>query len=248
MDRYGLLGKNISYSFSKGHFTEKFNAESLNAIYENFDIPSIAEFSEVLKEKNLKGLNVTIPYKLDVIPFMDTLDASAKNIGAVNVIKLQENGKLIGYNSDYFGFKNSLEPLLKPSTKKALILGTGGASKAVAYALKTLNIAYTFVSRTPDTDQNRIAYGDLNKELLASHHLIINCSPLGTHPNVDQCPDIPYEYLTENHILYDLIYNPAETLFLKKGVERGSTTCNGLQMLILQAEKSWEIWKAKDAF
>ena len=144
------------------------------------------------------------------------------------------------------GFKKSLEPLLKPTTKKALILGTGGASNAVAYALQTLGIAYVFVSRSPDPEQNRISYADLNQELLASHHLIVNCSPLGTHPNVDQCPDIPYEYLTKDHILYDLIYNPAETLFMKKGAKKSATTSNGLQMLILQAEKSWEIWNADD--
>ena len=247
MDRYGLLGKNISYSFSKGHFTKKFEQEEFNATYENFDIPYISEFPNVLIEKNLKGLNVTIPYKLEVIPYMDALHESAKNIGAVNVIKLQKNGKLIGYNSDYFGFKKSLEPLLKEHTKKALILGTGGASKAIAYALQTLNIEYTFVSRTPDTSQNRISYTDLTKEVIETHHLIINCSPIGTHPAIDQCPDIPYSLLTSKHILYDLIYNPSETLFLKKGKERGTVISNGLQMLVLQAEKSWEIWKSNDA-
>ncbi len=245
MDRYGLLGKNISYSFSRGYFSEKFKKEGLDSSYENFDIPSITEFPKVLKEKNLKGINVTIPYKLEVIPFMDQLDESAEHIGAVNVIKLQENGTLIGYNSDYYGFKNSLQPLLKPNTKKALILGTGGASKAIAYALKTLGIAYSFVSRTPEASQNRISYADLDKELLASHHLIVNCSPIGTHPKVDQCPDIPYQFLTSDHILYDLIYNPEETLFLKKGKEKGAAICNGLQMLILQADKSWEIWNEK---
>lgn len=246
MKRYGLLGKNIGYSFSKGFFGEKFKKEQLACSYENFDLDTIADFPSILKLKNLSGINVTIPYKEDVIAFLDELHDTAKEIGAVNVIKFdKKNNKLIGYNSDYYGFKNSLTPVLKSNTKNALILGTGGASKAIAYALKTLNITYTFVSRNPDPKDPRpmMAYTDLNEKWIKNTQLIINCTPLGTHPDTELCPPIPYQYVTNNHILYDLIYNPPVSLFLQKGLAQHATTCNGQQMLILQAEKSWEIWE-----
>ncbi|MBQ0735773.1 shikimate dehydrogenase family protein [Aquimarina celericrescens] len=237
---YGLLGRNISYSFSKGYFSEKFNRENSNCEYSNFDLTEIEELKQVINNSNIRGLNVTIPYKEAVIPYLDNLDPIAKKIGAVNVIKIEKDQSLTGYNSDYYGFIESLKPLLSKTIKKALILGTGGASKAIGYALQKLGISYTFVSRNPEF--NEMGYNDLNEDIIRSHKLIINCTPLGTHPNIDDYPDIPYEHLTENHVLYDLIYNPDQTTFMKKGQKQGARTSNGLQMLILQAEKAWEIW------
>lgn len=242
MKRYGLLGKNIGYSFSKNHFTEKFIKEDLHCTYENFDIGRIDEIKKIVQLPNLKGLNVTIPYKEEVISYLDDLDPIAKEIGAINVIKIDKNLKLKGYNSDCYGFSESLKPLLNTSIKKALILGTGGASKAIAYTLRQLDIAYVFVSRNPEP--NQLSYSDLDEDFIRAHKLIINCTPIGTHPNVENYPDIPYEYLTENHVLYDLIYNPSETTFMKKGKSNGAIVSNGLQMLILQAEKAWEIWNS----
>lgn len=240
--RFGLLGRNISYSFSKGHFTEKFNDSVFEGYsYENFDIPHINHFTELIKNNpDIKGLNVTIPYKEAVLPFLDKLSKKAKDIGAVNTIKFTKKGHLKGYNTDYYGFKKSLEPLLQPHHTKALILGTGGAAKAVAYALDELGIVYTFVSR--ENKEKTIRYNLLNATIFENHTIVINCTPLGTSPNLDQFPDIPYEFFTEKHIAYDLIYNPAETVFLKKAKKRGATIKNGLEMLILQAEKAWKIW------
>ncbi|WP_442267137.1 shikimate dehydrogenase family protein [Tenacibaculum sp. ZS6-P6] len=241
---FGLIGKNISYSFSRGYFAEKFEMLDLHDHeYVNFDLTVINELDDVLKEYNssLKGMNVTIPYKEEIIPFLDKVDKKAKKIGAVNTIKISKKGKLKGYNTDYYGFKNSLKPLLKEKHKKALILGTGGASKAIAYALKKLNIEYAFVSRKAKNEA-MFSYNDLNKTVVEDHLVIINCTPLGTSPNITQKPNIPYQYIGEHHILYDLIYNPAESAFLKSGKENGATIKNGLQMLELQAEKAWEIW------
>ncbi|HKO75748.1 MAG TPA: shikimate dehydrogenase [Flavobacterium sp.] len=240
--RFGLLGRNISYSFSKGYFTEKFSKEHFEGCtYENFDIPEINNFTE-LKENNtdLNGLNVTIPYKESVIPFLDKLSKNAEQIGAVNTIKFTKKGKLKGYNTDYYGFKKSLEPLLESHHKKALILGTGGASKGVAFALDQLDITYTFVSR--EAKQNCIDYSLINATTFDNYQIIINCTPVGTSPNVDLFPLIPYEYFTEKHIAYDLIYNPAETQFLSKAKAQGAQIKNGLDMLIFQAEKAWKIW------
>ncbi|RZJ31475.1 MAG: shikimate dehydrogenase [Flavobacterium sp.] len=235
---FGLVGKNISYSFSRGYFSEKFETLRLEAEYKNFDINHISEFPKIITP-NLKGLNVTIPYKESVIPYLDELSQTAKAIGAVNTIELK-NGRLIGHNTDYFGFQKSLEPLLQSHHKKALILGTGGASKAVAYALKNIGIDFAFVSRNADV--NSISYESLDKSTFKEYQIIINTTPLGTFPNVDSAPDIPYELFTNQHIAYDLIYNPEETLFLKKAKSNGAITKNGLEMLQLQAEKSWEIW------
>ncbi|MDR6846059.1 shikimate dehydrogenase [Flavobacterium granuli] len=240
--RFGLLGRNISYSFSKGYFTEKFSKEHFEGCtYENFDIPEINNFTE-LKENNtdLNGLNVTIPYKESVIPFLDKLSKNAKQIGAVNTIKFTKKGKLKGYNTDYYGFKKSLEPLLQPHHKKALILGTGGASKGVAFALDQLDITYIFVSR--EAKENCIDYSLINATTFDNYQIIINCTPVGTTPNVDLFPLIPYEFFTEKHIAYDLIYNPAETQFLNKAKAQGAQIKNGLDMLIFQAEKAWKIW------
>lgn len=240
--RFGLLGRNISYSFSKGYFTEKFSNEYFtNCSYENFDIPDINFFTELRKNNtDLNGLNVTIPYKETVIPFLDKLSKNASQIGAVNTIKFTKKGKLKGYNTDYYGFKKSLEPLLQPHHKKALILGTGGASKGVAFALDQLKIAYTFVSR--EAKENCIDYTRINATTFDNYQIIINCTPVGTSPNIDLFPLIPYEFFTDKHIAYDLIYNPAETQFLKKAKAQGAQIKNGLDMLVFQAEKAWKIW------
>lgn len=241
MSKYGLLGKNISYSFSKTYFTEKFGKENLLHSYENFDIPAIELLPKILAETdNLKGLNVTIPYKEAVLQFLDELDEDAAKIGAVNTIKISKDKKLKGYNTDHFGFQKSLEAFLPLQKKTALILGTGGASKAVAFTLKNLGFSFKFVSRKPSS--NALTYSDLDKAILTDHLLIVNCTPLGTSPNIEACPSIPYQYLTENHLLYDLIYNPAETTFLKQGKKQRARTLNGLNMLEIQAEKAWEIW------
>ncbi|WP_103070669.1 shikimate dehydrogenase family protein [Aquimarina sediminis] len=237
---YGLLGRNIDYSFSKSYFSEKFKKEHLDCEYNNFDLKEINDIKKVVKDPLVKGLNVTIPYKEEIISYLDDLDPIAKEIGAVNVIKLSKDQKLKGYNSDYYGFIESLKPLLNSTIKKALILGTGGASKAIAYALSQLDIDYMFVSRNPDFDE--LNYNDLDEDIIHAYTLIINCTPLGTHPNIHDYPNIPYEYIGKNHVLYDLIYNPNETAFMIKGKEKGAKVTNGLQMLILQAEKAWSIW------
>ena len=240
--RFGLLGRNISYSFSKGYFTDKFANENFEGCtYENFDIEDISTFPEIIKNTlDLKGLNVTIPYKETVLPFLDKLSKKAALIGAVNTIKITKKGKLKGYNTDYYGFKKSLQPLLKEHHRKALILGTGGASKAVAFALQELQISYAFVSR--ETKENAINYDLINATTFDNYQIIINSTPVGTSPNVDLFPIIPYEYFTKKHIAFDLIYNPAETQFLKKAKENGAQIKNGLDMLIYQAEKAWKIW------
>jgi shikimate dehydrogenase len=240
--RFGLLGRNISYSFSKGYFTDKFNAENfIGCTYENFDIQEITSFTELVKNNaDLKGLSVTIPYKESVIPFLDKLSKKAALIGAVNTIKITKKGKLKGYNTDYYGFKKALEPLLQPHHKKALILGTGGASKGVAFALDELDIAYTFVSR--EAKENAIDYTRINATTFDNYQIIVNATPVGTSPNTEAFPLIPYEHFTANHIAFDLIYNPAETQFLKKAKEKGAQIKNGYDMLVFQAEKAWMIW------
>ncbi len=242
---FGLVGRNISYSFSRGHFTEKFQNLGLDDHqYVNFDLQEIAALKEVLtaKENGLKGVNVTIPYKQEVQQFLTSLDEDAQEIGAVNTIKLKENGEIVGYNTDVYGFQKSIEPFLKPHHKKALILGTGGASKAVAFAFKKLGIAYKFVSRAATATS--FGYEQITEDILGEYTVIVNCSPLGTSPNIDLKPAIPYEFATKNHLFYDLIYNPAETTFLRLAKEQGAATKNGLEMLQLQAEKAWEIWNA----
>lgn len=240
--KFGLVGRNISYSFSRGYFADKFKKESLPHSYVNFDLQSIEELDDIIRNTpNLKGLNVTIPYKEEVIPILDDLNKRARKIGAVNTIRITRYRKLIGYNTDYYGFKNSLKPHLKKHHKRALILGTGGASKAIAYALKKLKIQYDYVSRT-EKEGVKFLYTDLTEDIISSYNIIINCTPIGTYPDVNACPDIPYDAITERHILYDLIYNPEQTKFLSCGDIKGATTINGLEMLKLQAEKSWDIW------
>jgi shikimate dehydrogenase len=240
---FGLLGKNISYSFSRGYFTEKFKELNLaKNKYVNFDLEQIEDFPSIIKnEKNLNGINVTIPYKEEVMKYLDKLDVTAKKIGAVNTIKLTKRGNLKGYNSDVVGFENSIKPFLKVHHKKALILGTGGASKAIAFALKKNNIKFKFVSRNPE-GKKEISYDSLSEDVLQKYSVIINCTPLGTSPDIEKCPNIPYHYLTEKHLLFDLIYNPEVSTFLSKGKEKGATIKNGYEMLELQAEESWRIW------
>jgi len=243
MSKYGLIGKNIDYSFSKSYFKNKFEKEHLiNCSYENFDISSIEVFDTKIKTTPLlKGLNVTIPFKESIIPFLDKISKKAKAIGAVNTIKINDKGQFIGYNTDCYGFKKSLSPHLTTTPVQALILGTGGASKAIAFTLKELGIAYAFVSRRL-TNGTTYTYDTLTSTIIKKHLLIINCTPLGTHPNVHFSPNIPYDSMTNKHLLFDLIYNPQETLFLNQGKQKGAKIINGLKMLEFQAEKAWEIW------
>ncbi|NNK88824.1 MAG: shikimate dehydrogenase [Flavobacteriaceae bacterium] len=242
MSRFGLLGKHIDYSFSRSYFSKKFERHGMSHTYENFDMESIVGFREFIQtNQDLRGLNVTIPYKEKIIPFLDHLNPTAKMIGAVNTIKFLPNGELKGFNTDAFGFRESLTPLLLPYHKRALILGTGGASKAIRYVLDELRIPYTSVSRGSKHNKY-LTYSDLNKNIISDHQIIINCTPLGTYPNVDRCPEIPYEHLKAGHLLYDLVYNPEITGFMREGIKNGTTVINGLSMLKFQAEKSWSIW------
>lgn len=247
MKQYGLIGYPLGHSFSKRFFTEKFLHEHINAIYSNFEIEQPEKIIDIINEKpDLCGLNCTIPHKESIIPLLDEISEQAKKIGAVNVIKIiQKDGrtKLIGHNSDIIGFTESIKPLLKPHHKKALILGTGGASKAVCAALDNLNIKWTLVSRNEGA--NKLTYTDITEVVLREHTLVINCSPVGMFPHEDKAPELPYQALTPLHLLYDLVYNPEETLFLKSGKAAGATTKNGLEMLELQALASWKIWNSQ---
>ena len=241
-NRFGLLGRNITYSFSRGYFTQKFEELGLgDHSYENFDIQDISEFGSVLSQENLKGLNVTIPYKEAVLPHLAELDEQAREIGAVNTIKMTRNGPK-GYNTDAHGFQKSMEGLVQPHHRKALILGTGGASKAVRYILQRMGIEPTYVSRSKEA--GRFTYGELDRDIMEDHLLIVNCTPLGTFPNLEEKPPIPYQFIGERHLLFDLIYNPDKTAFLAHGEARGARIGNGLGMLKWQAEKAWEIWNA----
>lgn len=243
MKQYGLIGEKLGHSFSKRFFTEKFEKESIDAKYDLFELANIDMIADLFTEKKPCGLNVTIPYKEQVIQYLDDIDQEAKEIGAVNTIQFRNvNGKIIkkGYNTDVIGFRDSLLPLLKEHHKKALILGTGGASKAVAFVLGKLGIEYKYVSRR--AAEGSFTYGDLTQEVMAEYIVIVNSTPVGMFPKVDAAPEIPYQYITEKHLLYDLIYNPEETLFSKKGKEQGATTKTGLDMLYGQALASWKIW------
>ena len=245
MDKYGLIGYPLGHSFSISYFNQKFADEGINATYENFEIPSIDDLPELIdRYPNLRGLNVTIPYKEKVIPFLDSISPEARAIGAVNVIRVvhQKNKTLLkGYNSDVIGFTQSIEPMLDPKWhKKALILGTGGASKAINYGLKSLGIEPVFVSRyeRPGT----IQYQSITPEVVREYNVIVNCTPMGMYPHTDECPQLPYEAMDSHTILYDLIYNPDQTLFMRNGAKYGAEVKNGLEMLLLQAFASWEFW------
>lgn len=248
MDKYGLIGYPLGHSFSISFHNQRFADEGINAKYLNFEIPSIDDLPAVLgSNPELKGLNVTIPYKEKVIPFLDYVSPEARAIGAVNVIRVVHEGKKIslrGYNSDVIGFTQSIEPMLEPYHKKALILGTGGASKAIAFGLKSLGLECVFVSRyeRPDT----IQYNRITPEIVKEYNVIVNCTPMGMFPKTDECPLLPYEAMDERNILYDLIYNPDETLFMRRGAEHGAAVKNGLEMLLLQAFASWDFWNGKE--
>ena len=248
MDKYGLIGYPLGHSFSVSYFNQKFADEGINAKYINFEIPTIESLLEVLgANPELKGLNVTIPYKEKVIEYLDHLSPEARAIGAVNVIRVMRDGgkvKLKGFNSDVIGFTQSIEPMLEDYHKKALILGTGGASKAVSYGLRSIGLETVYVSRyeKPDT----VCYRDITPDVVREYNVIVNCTPLGMFPKTEECPPLPYEAMDDHNLLYDLIYNPDETLFMKRGAEYGAQVKNGLEMLLLQAFASWEFWNGKD--
>jgi len=241
MNRFGLIGYPLGHSFSQQYFNNKFKTENLNdCFFELFPIENVDLFPELLDaHKDLKGMAVTIPYKQTIISFLTSIDEAASEIGAVNCIKISSQ-KIIGFNTDVIGFENSIKPILKPNHKKALILGTGGGSKAVQFVFKKLGIEFLLVSRSKNHQQ--IQYQDINELICADYNIIVNATPVGMTPNNDKCPEIPYQFLSENHLLFDLIYNPAETLFLQKGREAGAQTKNGHEMLITQAEANWKIW------
>ncbi len=244
-NKYGLIGKDIGYSFSRGYFKNKFETEHIEATYSNFDVATMADLKQTLDNSFVKGYNVTIPYKERIINLLDELDDHASKIGAVNTIRREEDGRLIGFNTDFIGFRDSLLPYVenldfKKDNFKALILGTGGASKGVRYALEQMGIKCQFISRKRTNDT--LTYENLTKEIIADHKFIINTTPVGTFPGVDAFPHIPYEHIDKSHVMYDLIYNPPQTAFLKLGAAQGATIINGLKMLELQAEASWSLW------
>jgi len=243
---YGLLGKSLTHSFSMDFFNQKFIAEEIDAQYINFEITDIGDLMSILSEyPNINGLNVTLPYKESVIPFLDELDETAQLVGAVNVIKIIKSNhagvmKLVGYNSDFMAFMNSIKPLLTKEMTSALILGTGGASKACQAALKVLGIDVHLVSRKKSA--STITYEELTKQMIHDNKIIVNTTPLGTYPHIETCPFIPYRFLTPSHLCYDLVYNPSETAFMKLSAEQGAVVKNGLEMLLLQAFESYRIW------
>ncbi|MEI8114945.1 MAG: shikimate dehydrogenase [Bacteroidia bacterium] len=247
MKTFGLIGHRLGYSFSRNFFTEKFAKENLSEHeYLNFELDTIDEFIGVFDQgKEICGLNCTIPYKQQIMQFLDEIDAEAAEIGAVNTVKIiNQNGKRIlkGFNTDIYGFENSLRPMLEEKHQKALILGTGGASKAIKYILNKLQIEFVSSSIEDQLYENEIRYNQIDEKLLKEYLIVIHATPIGTFPNVDNCPDIPYQSITSEHVLFDLVYNPEETLFLKKGKAQGAKTKNGLEMLHLQALRAWEIW------
>ena len=244
MDKYGLIGYPLGHSFSISYFNEKFENEDIDAVYENFEIPRIEDIKEIVDSNpELKGLNVTIPYKEQVLKYLKSISPEAKAIGAVNVIRIEHKSNksiLRGYNSDVIGFTKSIAPILNTFHKKALILGTGGAAKAVQYGLQSLGLETMYVSRTKK--RHAMTYEEVTPEIIQAYNVIVNCTPLGMYPHIEEYPKLPYEAMDNHHLLYDLLYNPDETLFLKKGKAQGATVKNGLEMLLLQAFASWEIW------
>ena len=246
MRLFGLIGYPLSYSFSAKYFAKKFETENISDTdYQLFPLENIAEVTLLIAlQPDLQGFNVTIPYKISILPYLDNISEAAKLVGAVNCVKIAKNESgitLNGHNTDVYGFRESLKPALKPWHGSALVLGTGGAAKAVCYTLNELGIKYKLVSRTGD-EKSILKYNQLSENIISDNLLIINTSPVGTFPDINKCPDIPFQFLTNKHLLFDLIYNPAETKFLRLGREAGAATLNGSKMLELQAEKSWEIW------
>lgn len=248
MRTYGLIGYPLGHSFSKGYFTDFFSREGINAEYKNFELPQIDDLLQVLEhEPHLQGFNVTIPYKRQIFRFLDEVDPAAEAIGAVNVVKVkreQEGVYLKGYNTDVVGFSESIRSLLQPHHTHALVLGTGGASKAVHYALQQLGLVTTAVSRT--RGEHILAYADLTPEVLAQYKVIVNTTPLGMHPKMDECPALDYSVINDQYLLFDVIYNPDKTLFLQRGEQAGATICNGMDMLIGQAKAAWRIWNERE--
>ena len=244
--KFGLVGKKLGHSFSQKYFTNKFNEEGIKASYQNFELESIEEIANLFKIRDLKGFNVTIPYKQSIISYLDFIYAPISSLNAINTVKMVNEGTKIvkyGFNTDVYGFYHSLKPLLKPYHKKALILGTGGAAQAVAFVLEKLDIEFKFVSRN---SQNGFLYSQIDETLMSEYFLIVKTSPLGQFPNINEKPDLPYNAVTSKHLFYDLVYNPNETLFLKEAFKRGANIKNGLEMLHLQAEKAWQIFNAKE--
>jgi shikimate dehydrogenase len=241
MKQFGLIGKQLSHSFSPAFFADFFQKQGIDAQYATYELPEISDFHQLMKDEVFGGLNVTIPYKTSIIPYLDELDPLAAEIQAVNVIAF-ENGKTKGYNTDVYGFQQSIKPFLTFHHERALIFGTGGASKAVAYVFKSLGIDVIFVSQSASSLSNHFTYEDVNEHMIAACKVIVNCTPLGMSPNVDSAPGLPYASLSEDHLLIDLVYNPEETLLMKQGRAHGATAMNGLSMLQHQALKSWEIW------
>lgn len=237
--KYGLIGKSLDHSFSKKYFTDKFERLAINALYENCEIPRIEDV-KALFEMNFQGFNVTIPYKEAIIPFLDGISPEAELVGAVNTIRIEGN-KRIGYNTDVFGFKQMIKPFFKSHHERAMILGTGGASKSVRFVLEQLGVNVIHISRT-ETNHQTFLNEDINDNMIKFHGIIVNTTPIGTFPDINHCPNIPYEFLSERHLAIDLIYNPEETLFLKKAKEQGAWTLNGRTMLHQQAEEAWKIW------
>lgn len=240
--KYGLIGQKLGHSFSKKFFEKKFSELQVDAVYNNYELADISEVEAVFKQPGLVGLNVTIPYKQAVIPYLHELDDVAKAVGAVNCIYLK-NGKTTGYNTDVFGFQQMIKPFLESHHERALILGKGGASRAVEYVLKELGLSVFFVSRNPQ-NENDFSYNEVNETMIRSCGIIVNTTPVGMFPNIDSAPEIPYEFMTDRNLAVDLIYNPAETLFMKKAKSFGANVINGQTMLHQQAEKSWQIWNS----
>lgn len=239
MKNYGLIGRSLEHSFSKSFFEHYFHLHSIDATYENLELETIGEVVDVLK-KEFSGLNVTIPYKEQIIPYLDELSKEAREIGAVNVVGFKD-GRSIGYNTDAYGFQQSIKPFLTNLHERAIIFGTGGASKAIEYALKSIGVEVIFVSRNPE-GTNQFAYEDVNNHMINACKLLVNCTPVGMYPDVEALLEIPYEFLTAQHLVVDLIYNPEKTRFLQKAEENGATLLNGESMLKQQALKAWEIW------
>ena len=249
MDKYGLIGYPVGHSFSRQFFTDKFAREGIDAVYENFEIPSAEMLLDIVRNNpDLRGLNCTIPHKQAIIPMLDSLSEEARRIGAVNVIRILRNADgtpiLQGFNSDVIGFTQSIKPLLSQKHHKALVLGTGGASRAICYGLTKLGLSWTYVSRT--RREGILSYDEITPKVIQEHEVIINCSPVGMFPHTSEVPQLPYEAMDSRHLLFDLIYNPEETLFMRLGAEHGATVKNGLEMLRLQAEASWKIWNSKE--
>lgn len=242
MKEYGLIGKSLSHSFSKSYFTEKFNQLDIQAVYHNFECESIQDVEQLLSTTSCEGLNVTFPYKEEIIPLLDRLDPIAASVGAVNTIK-KNDGKWVGYNTDVFGFKQMIKPFFKSHHERVIIFGTGGASKAVEYVFNELGANVIFISRNP-SKSNEFGYNEINKVMLSSCFVLVNTTPVGTFPNIEAVLPIPFEFLTEKHLCIDLVYNPDETKFLNESKYKNAWVLNGKTMLHQQAEKAWEIWRS----